>query len=106
MPVNEERGRESLRKLPSAGKVLTGDLSSIGETKDLAAQVNSMGSFDAIIHNAGVYQSTGKLILAVNTLAPYILTCMIQKPKRLILSQLRHAFTWRSDVEKSIKRQY
>ncbi len=81
---NKERGSEALRKLPGAENVLTGDLSSIEETEILAEQVNEMGSFDAVIHNAGVYQSTGKLILAVNILAPYILTCLIQKPKRLV----------------------
>jgi NAD(P)-dependent dehydrogenase (short-subunit alcohol dehydrogenase family) len=43
-----------------------------------------MGRFDAIIHNAGVYRVSNTLIFAVNTLAPYILTCLIQKPKRLI----------------------
>jgi NAD(P)-dependent dehydrogenase (short-subunit alcohol dehydrogenase family) len=37
-----------------------------------------------VINNAGVYQLPAKVIFAVNTLAPYILTCLIQKPKRLI----------------------
>src|SRR6185295_18655888 len=44
----------------------------------------ALGKFDAVIHNAGVYQASSKLIFTVNTLAPYILTCLIQKPKRLI----------------------
>src|SRR5581483_3108166 len=43
-----------------------------------------LGALDAVIHNAGVYQVPAKEIFAVNTLAPYILTCLIQKPKRLI----------------------
>ncbi len=81
---NAERGQEALNKLPSAEKVLTADLSNIDETKKLATEVNAMGSFDAVIHNAGVYKSSNELIFAVNTLAPYILTCLIQKPKRLI----------------------
>jgi NAD(P)-dependent dehydrogenase (short-subunit alcohol dehydrogenase family) len=54
------------------------------ETVQLAADVNALGTFDAVIHNAGVYRAPGKLILAVNTLAPYLLTCLIRKPKRLI----------------------
>jgi NAD(P)-dependent dehydrogenase (short-subunit alcohol dehydrogenase family) len=81
---NAERGRETLKKVMGASSVLTGDLSDMNETKELADQVNSLGVFDAVIHNAGVYQKTGKEIFAVNTLAPYILTCLIQKPKRLI----------------------
>lgn len=81
---NAERGREALKKNPGAETVLTGDLSSIGETKALAHEVNKLGAFDAVIHNAGVYQAPSKEIFAVNVLAPYVLTCLIQKPKRLI----------------------
>jgi NAD(P)-dependent dehydrogenase (short-subunit alcohol dehydrogenase family) len=79
-----ERAREALKKVKGASNVLTGDLSDADETKKLADQVNSLGIFDAVIHNAGVYQRSGKEIFAVNTLAPYILTCLIQKPKRLV----------------------
>jgi len=89
---NAERGRDALLKVPGAEKVLTADLSSIDETKRLAAEVNAMGRFDAVIHNAGVYNVSNRalskdglpLIFAVNSLAPYILTALIQKPERLI----------------------
>jgi NAD(P)-dependent dehydrogenase (short-subunit alcohol dehydrogenase family) len=72
------------RKSPGAETVLTGDLSNIEETKKLAHEVNGLGTFDALIHNAGVYQVSAQQIFAVNTLAPYILTCLIEKPKRLV----------------------
>jgi NAD(P)-dependent dehydrogenase (short-subunit alcohol dehydrogenase family) len=81
---NKERGRDAMKKTPGAENVLTGDLSSIQETIELANQVNALGTFDAVIHNAGVYRTSAKEIFSVNTLAPYILTCLIQKPKRLI----------------------
>ena len=89
---NSARGREALAKLPDADKVLTADLSSIEETKRLAADVNAVGEFDAVIHNAGVYNQPArqdasdfqKAMININTLAPYILTCLIRKPKRLI----------------------
>ncbi len=81
---NAERGREALKKTPGAEAVLTGDLSNIAETKVLAEKANKSGLFDAVIHNAGVYQTSARQIFAVNTLAPYILTCLIKKPKRLI----------------------
>ena len=81
---NEKRGRDALAKVPGAEGVLTADLSSIDETKQLAVKANALGKFDAVIHNAGVYQTAAKAIFAVNTLAPYILTCLIDKPKRLI----------------------
>jgi NAD(P)-dependent dehydrogenase (short-subunit alcohol dehydrogenase family) len=81
---NKERGRQALEKVPGAQAVLTADLSNMEETKKLAAEVNAMGRFDAIIHNAGIYHAPNKLIFAVNSLAPYILTCLIQPPERLI----------------------
>jgi len=81
---NAEKGRQALGKVQGARKVLIADLSGIEETKQLAAEVNATGHFDAVIHNAGVYQVPNKLIFAVNTLAPYILTCLIQRPERLI----------------------
>ena len=90
---NAERGRQALSKVPGAEKVLIADLSSIEETKKLATEVNSIGGFDAVIHNAGVYnQMPGhmatsdfqQMMVTINTMAPYILTCLIQKPKRLI----------------------
>jgi NAD(P)-dependent dehydrogenase (short-subunit alcohol dehydrogenase family) len=81
---NAERGQLALEKVPGAKKVLIADLSNIQETKQLATEVNATGHFDAIIHNDGVYQVPNKLIFAVNTLAPYILTCLIQRLERLI----------------------
>jgi NAD(P)-dependent dehydrogenase (short-subunit alcohol dehydrogenase family) len=81
---NERRGQEALDKVPGAESVVTADLSSIDETKQLASKVNALGMFDAVIHNAGVYSASAEEIFTVNTLAPYILTCLIQRPKRLI----------------------
>jgi len=81
---NEKRGQEALDKVPGAETVLTADLGNIEETKQLAAKVNALGSFDSVIHNAGVYQTSAEKILMVNTLAPYILTCLIERPRRLI----------------------
>ena len=81
---NSKRGDDAMKKVPGAKNVVIGDLSSIKETIKLADQVNALGAFDAVIHNAGVYRASAKEIFSVNTLAPYILTCLIQKPKRLI----------------------
>ena len=48
----------------------------------MADQVNRLGPLDAIIHNAGVY--TGRDILPVNVVAPYLLTALIDRPQRLV----------------------
>jgi len=81
---NEKRGQDAVAKVPGAETVVTADLSSIDETKELAEKVNALGRFDAVIHNAAVYRTSGEEILKVNVLAPYILTCLIERPKRLI----------------------
>ena len=72
--------------------VVLGDLSSSADTHRVAEQVNAIGRMDAVIHNAGVYRVPGRSAtpeghaktLAVNTLAPYMLTALIERPSRLI----------------------
>lgn len=72
--------------------VVIGDLASAAATREVADQVNSIGRMDAVIHNAGIYRTDGRSptsegharILAVNTVAPYILTALIDRPRRLI----------------------
>ena len=90
---NEQRGREALSAVPGAETVVIGDLTSIAQTRRVAEQVNALGSFDAVIHNAGIgYREPRRIatedglphVFAVNTLAPYILTALIKKPKRLV----------------------
>jgi len=90
---NQKRADEALSRVHGAETAVVGDLSSIAETKHLAEQVNALGVFDAVIHNAGIgYRESRRIqtvdglshIFAVNSLAPYILTCLINKPKRLV----------------------
>jgi NAD(P)-dependent dehydrogenase (short-subunit alcohol dehydrogenase family) len=81
---SEKRGQEALDKAAGAENVVTGDLSIIEETIELASKVNALGTFDAVIHNAALYHAPPEQLFPVNTLAPYILTCLVQKPKRLI----------------------
>lgn len=100
---NKERAQITQSKIPGAEKVLTADLSSIEETKMLASEVNVLGSFDAVIHNAAVNRVPGNLMFTVNSLAPYILTCLIKKPKRLIyLSSGMHLQAEKISVNSSI----
>jgi len=97
---NGRRGEEALAAVPRAETVVIGDLSSMAQTRGVAEQVNRLGLFDGIIHNAAVgYQEPRRIatedglphVFAVNTLAPYMLTALIQKPKRLVyLSSALH----------------
>ena len=90
---NEKRAKEALTAVPGAETAVPGDLSSIAECRQIAAQVNALGAFDAVIHNAGIgYREPRRIatvdglphVFAINTLAPYILTALIRKPKRLV----------------------
>jgi NAD(P)-dependent dehydrogenase (short-subunit alcohol dehydrogenase family) len=85
---------------PRAAGVVIGDLRSAAETRRIAEQVNAIGRMDAVIHNAGVYAERSRgstpeghaTILAVNTLAPYVLTALVERPGRLVYlsSSLHH----------------
>jgi NAD(P)-dependent dehydrogenase (short-subunit alcohol dehydrogenase family) len=90
---NRQRAYETQDKFPAAESVVAGDLTSIIQTKHIADQVNQLGIFDAVIHNAGIgYREPKRIVtedglshlLAVNTIAPYILTALITRPKRLV----------------------
>jgi NAD(P)-dependent dehydrogenase (short-subunit alcohol dehydrogenase family) len=90
---NEARGEDAVAGVPKAESVVIGDLSSIRQTRELTDQVNALGAFDAVIHNAAVGYRKSRLtvtedglphVFAINTLAPYILTGLIHKPKRLV----------------------
>ncbi len=61
---------------------VVGDLSDLEETRGVASQVNNLGQMDAVIHNAGVVR--GAQILPVNVVAPYLLTALIDRPRRLV----------------------
>jgi NAD(P)-dependent dehydrogenase (short-subunit alcohol dehydrogenase family) len=90
---SEARGTQAMAAVPGAEAVVIGDLASIAQTKSIAEQVNRLGAFDAVIHNAAVgYREPRRIetedglphVFAVNTIAPYVLTALIQRPKRLV----------------------
>jgi len=90
---NESRSRDALTAAAGASGAVTGDLSTIAGTRTVADQANKLGRFDALIHNAGIgYRETRRVetepgvpsVFAVNVLAPYILTALIERPKRLV----------------------
>ncbi len=90
---NEARGQAAMAAAPGAEAVLIADLTSIAQTRALADRANALGLFDAVIHNAGVgYREPWRVatedglphVFAVNTLAPYILTALMRRPKRLV----------------------
>ena len=89
---NAARAEDARQALPNAEAVVIGDLETIAGAKDVAAKVNKLGRFDAVIHNAAVgYREAYRLtedglphVFAINTLSAYVLTALIERPKRLI----------------------
>jgi len=89
---SSERASKLADLASQAAGVVIGDLRSAVETRRIAEQVNAIGRMDAVIHNAGIYTlpTRGSTpeghagILAVNTLAPFMLTALIQRPDRLV----------------------
>ncbi|MFI8961719.1 SDR family NAD(P)-dependent oxidoreductase [Streptomyces sp. NPDC053493] len=62
--------------------VVTGDLAHLDEIHGVAAQAAAFGRFDAVVHNAGVLHSPDTA--TVNTVAPYVLTALMERPGRLV----------------------
>lgn len=90
---NAARSQQALDAVPGAEAAVSGDLSSLREMTDVAAQANRLGRFDSVIHNAAVgYREQRRIetedglphVFAVNTLAPYVLTALIDAPQRLV----------------------
>src|SRR6185437_15184470 len=77
---------------PRSAGIVIGDLASAAETRAIAEQTQKIGRMNAVIHNAGIYLEPGRgttpeghaKTLAVNTLAPYTLTVLMERPDRLI----------------------
>lgn len=90
---DEGRGAEAMAAVPGAEAVLTGDLASLAQTRALARQADAAGPFDAVVHNAAVgFREKRRIetadglphVFAVNTLAPYVLTALMPRPRRLV----------------------
>ena len=90
---NEKRAADARRDLPKAAGVIIADLGNLSAVRRLAEEANAAGPFDTVIHNAAVYRAEPALIARVNVLAPYLLTCLMERPGQLMyLSSNDH--TW------------
>ncbi|MEE1943188.1 SDR family NAD(P)-dependent oxidoreductase [Streptomyces sp. TRM 70361] len=90
---NAARAEQARAAVPDAAKVLTGDLASLAQTRELADAAAAAGPFDVVVHNAGVGGGapertlTGdglERIFQINVLAPYLLTALMPRPRRLV----------------------
>ena len=98
---NAKRAEDTKAAAPSASAVVIGDVASIAETRSVAEQANRLGPFDAVIHNVGVGDRERRIetvdglehIFAINVVAPYLLTALMDPAKRLVyLSSGMHGY--------------
>jgi len=81
--ARDDERLDTMQDLAARGAAtVVGDLADLEQTRDVAEQVNKLGPVDAVIHNAGVL--SGPSLLPVNVAAPYLLTALIRRPKRLV----------------------
>lgn len=89
---NDGRAQDARAAVPGAADVLVGDLASLEEVRSLARAAEAGGPFDVVVHNAGVGEAAERAetvdgierILAVNVVAPYLLTALMSRPQRLV----------------------
>ena len=90
---SEARAADTRAALPAAEAVVVGDLSTLAAMRDVAAQADATGRFDAVVHNVGIgYREPRRVVTgdglsqlwAVNVLAPYVLTALMRRPDRLV----------------------
>lgn len=89
---NEARAAHTRTALPRAAHVLVGDFQTLAGMRSVAEQANAVGPFDAVIHNAAIYDEPQRIetedklehVFAVNVLSTYVLTALLVRPARLV----------------------
>ncbi len=90
---SDRRADDVFTALPGLEGVVVGDLSTMAGMAEVAADANASGRFDAVVHNVAVgHREPTRVetddglshVWAVNVLAPYLLTALMQRPDRLV----------------------
>lgn len=90
---NQARADDLKRKLRGGSDVVIGDVATLAAMRAVSDQVNRLGRHDAVIHNVAIgYREPRRIetedglsqLFAINTLAPYLLTALIERPARLV----------------------
>lgn len=90
---SDARADDARAALPQASAVVVGDLSTVATMREVAEHANDEGPFDAVVHNVGIgYREPRRVetadglsrLWAVNVLAPYVLTALMETPGRLV----------------------
>lgn len=90
---SDGRADDTRAALPEAEDVVVGDVSTLAGMRAVAEQADATGRFDAVVHNVALgYQEPRRVetedglerLWAVNVLAPYVLTALMEPASRLV----------------------
>jgi NAD(P)-dependent dehydrogenase (short-subunit alcohol dehydrogenase family) len=90
---DERRAGDATAALSAAAAIIIGDASRLKDLQRMAEQLNGMRRFDVLIHNVGVgYRESRRIltqdglphVFAINVIAPYVLTALLERPVRLV----------------------
>jgi NAD(P)-dependent dehydrogenase (short-subunit alcohol dehydrogenase family) len=79
---NRERAAGLAALIDRGADLVIGDLADRDAVRRVAAELNDAQPLDAVIHNAGVW--SGRAVMPVNIVAPYLLTALLPAPRRLV----------------------
>ncbi|MFD8459894.1 SDR family NAD(P)-dependent oxidoreductase [Streptomyces antimycoticus] len=86
---NHERAAGLDALVDRGAHLVVGDFADRDAVRRIAAELNDTQPLDAVIHNAGVW--SGRPVMPVNIIAPYLLTALLPGPRRLVyLSSSSH----------------
>lgn len=79
---NEERAADLDTLVGRGAGLVVGDFTDRDAVRRIAAELNDAEPLDAVVHNAGVW--SGRPVMPVNVVAPYLLTALLRGPRRLV----------------------
>ncbi len=77
---NEDRAASLAALVDRGADIVVGDFTDRDAVRRIAAELNGRDPLDAVIHNAGVWR--GRAVMPVNVIAPYLLTALLDGPRR------------------------
>ncbi|WP_159616238.1 SDR family NAD(P)-dependent oxidoreductase [Arthrobacter zhaoguopingii] len=87
-----------LRHLTDQGAgIVIGDFADRDAVRHIAAELADQAPLDAVIHNVGVW--SGRNVMPVNIIAPYLLTALLPLPERLVYLSSGSHFGGRARVD-------
>lgn len=77
---NRDRAASLAALVDRGADIVVGDFIDRDAVRRIAAELNGRDPLDAVIHNAGVWR--GRAVMPVNIIAPYLLTALLEGPRR------------------------